>query len=69
MNADDLYVVCIFNADDTVKPIAHNLGKAVANSIQRHYNRIIARENRHPNDDTYCMMFSQTYCTNWRDFI
>ena len=65
----DLYVVCIIDSHDVVTPIAHNLSKATAKSIHRHYNRIIARENRNPYDDTCCMMFSQTYCTNWRDFI
>ena len=65
----DLYCVCIFNADDSVTPITHNVSRSIARSITRHYNKQIARENRHPYDDTTCIMLSQTYCTNWRDFI
>ena len=64
----DLYVVAIFHANDTVTPITHNVPKATAKSICRHYNRILDREITNPMDDTCCVMFSQTYCTNWRDF-
>lgn len=64
-----LYCVCIFHQDDSVTPIIHDVCHAVAKSIARHYNRIIAKEITDPYDDTYCMTFSQDYCTNWRDFI
>ena len=54
---------------DTIIPIIHNVNRAVARSIARHYNRIIDREKGNPMNNTHCMIISQDYCTNWRDFI
>ena len=65
----DLYAVAIMDQYDRVTPITHNVTREIANSICRHYNKVIAREKRDPWDDTTCIMLSQTYCTNWQDFI
>ena len=55
------------NFESTI-PIIHNVTREIAKAITRHYNKIFERKND-PWDDTTCIMLSQDYCTNWRDFI
>ena len=52
---------------ETCRPIAIGVDKAVANSIERHYRKVL-KYNDYTQTGQYVVKINRTYCLNHEDF-